>query len=344
MSSSTNQPTPTTSRGFLETMREMQLMKNYGMLFFFCLLVVFNIFYTPNFLSLGTLENTLRQAVPIIIVGLGMTMVISSGGIDISVGAIMAISAAVSARMYTAGVGIIPAVACGILAAAICGLLNGVLVARFKIQPIIVTLVVMFAGRGFAQMILGEFPISLSDTPFDEFGTCKVAGVLIHISIMNFILYFKTSGVPISIVIMAIAVAIMLFVARKTIFARRVEAIGENSEAARLAGINIFSVTVGVYVLCGILCGVAGNIEATEIASVNAAKLGQYLELDAIAAVAIGGTAFSGGRARILGTVFGAVVVQLVTVIVNMNDIPHHYSLVFKALVLIVAIWSQRDK
>jgi len=304
----------------------MKFVKNYGVLFFFLLLIVLNAFFTPNFFDAGTLDKTLRQVFPIMLVALGMTLVISSGGIDISVGAIMAVSAAVSAKLYTAEVGLIPSVCCGVLAAGLCGLLNGVLVSKFRIQPIIVTLVVMFAGRGLAQMILGDFPISLLYTPFEDFGRYRIAGV------------------PIQVVIMLIAIAVMLFIAKKTAFAKRVEAIGDNRTAARLVGINIFSATVGVYVLCSILCAVAGNMEAAEGGSVDASRLGRYIELDAIAAVAIGGTAFSGGRARILGTVFGAVVVQLVAVIVNMNNIQYHYSLIFKAMVLIVAVWAQREK
>ena len=200
----------------------------------------------------------------------------------------------------------------------------GVLVSKFKIQPIIVTLIVMFAGRAVAQMIVGE-GISLMYTPFQELAQ------------------FKKAGVPIQVMVMLLAVGVMLLVVKKTAFAKRVEAIGENPTAARLVGINIFSVTVGVYVLNGILCAVAGMMEAAEGGEAYA-KLGEYIELDAIAAVAIGGTSFSGGRARILGTVFGAIVVQLVPVLVGMDDMKYEYSLIFKAIVLIVAVWAQRGK
>ncbi len=127
-------------------------------------------------------------------------------------------------------------------------------------------------------------------------------------------------------------------------FAKRVEAIGDTPRAARLVGINTVATTVGVYVVCSILCAVAGNMEAARIGAVNVAQLGLFVELDAIAAVAIGGTPFSGGRTRVLGTVAGAIVVGLVTVVVNMNNIPSHYSMVFKALIVVVAMWSQRKK
>jgi len=316
--------TPPAANRFLELLRKMKFVKNYGVLLFLLLLIAVSALLNRNLLAGETLVSTLVQAFPIMLVALGMTMVMSSGGIDISVGAIMAISAAVSAWLYNEQIGLILSLCCGVLAAALCGLLNGVLVSKFKIQPIIVTLIVMFAGRAVAQMIVGE-GISLMYKPFAKLAQYRIVDV------------------PIQVVIMALAVGAMLLVAKKTVFAKHVEAIGENRTAARLVGINIFSVTVGVYVLCSILCAIAGMMEAAEGGGVNA-KLGQYIELDAIAAVAIGGTRFSGGKARILGTVFGAIVVQLVPVIVGMENMAYEYSLIFKALVLIVAVWAQGEK
>ena len=317
---------PPTCADLARAAGSVRFVKNYSMVLFFLALIVGNAIFTPNFISTGTLDNTLRQVFPIMLVAMGMTLVISSGGIDISVGSIMAVSAAVIARCYTGGMSVAPAVGCGVLVAGLCGLLNGVLISKFTIQPIIVTLIVMFAGRGVAQMILGEFPVSLMGTPFETFGRERLWSV------------------PVQVLLMIPLVAIMFFVVKKTVFARRVEAIGDNRRAAGLVGINIFTVTVGVYVLCAVLCAIAGAMEAARGGRVDAGRLGMYIELDAIAAVAIGGTCFTGGRARILGTVFGAVLVQLVTVIVNMNNIQYHYSLILKAIVLIAAVWAQREK
>ncbi len=316
-----------TSSGLLRSTAAMDLFRKYGATMFFVTLIASSAIFTPNFLSTGTLQNTLVQVFPVMLVALGMTLVISSGGIDISVGAIMAISGAVSARLYTEGVGLAPSIGCGLLAAGLCGLFNGVLISRFKIQPIIVTLVVMIAGRGLAMRVQGKLSTSLEYTSFGEFGLYKVA-----------------AKVPVQIVIMAAAIAVMLFVARKTLFAKHVEAIGDNCRAARLVGINTVATTIGVYVVCGILCAIAGNMEAARIGAVNVVQLGLFIELDAIAAVAIGGTPFSGGRPRILGTAVGAVVVGLVTVVVNMNNIPVHYSMLLKALIVVVAMWAQRKK
>ncbi len=288
-------------------------------------LIVVSALITPNFLSTGTLETTLVQVFSVMLVALGMTLVISSGGIDVSVGAIMAISGAVSARLYTSGTGLVTSVGCGIIAAGLCGVFNGVLISKFRIQPIIVTLVVMIAGRGLAMRIQGQLAVSLEYTAFGNLGLYKVM-----------------DKIPIQIVIMLVAIMIMLLIVNKTVFAKHVEAMGDNCRAARLVGINALTTTIGVYGLCGVLCAIAGNMEAARIGTVNVAKLGLFVELDAIAAVAIGGTPFSGGRARIMGTVVGAIVVGLVTVIVGMNNIPSHYSMVFKALIVVVAMWAQK--
>lgn len=304
-----------------------QFVKSYGTLVFFLVLIVVTGFYTPRFFSKRTLFITLVQAFPIVLVALGMTLVVSSGGIDISVGAIMAVSGAVSATLYTSGVGLTLSLCCGVSAAIVCGLFNGVLISIFRIQPIIVTLVVMFAGRGLAQMILDKPVQSLFLTDFHKLGTYKVAG-----------------AIPVQVVMMLVVVAVMLFIAKKTVFAKHVEAMGNNRRASRLAGINTLSITIRVYALCSILCAIAGNMAAARGGAVDASGLGRYIELDAIAAVAIGGTCFSGGKARILGTVLGAVVVQLVTVVVTMKNIQFEYSLILKAMMLIVAVWVQRER
>jgi len=317
-----------TSAGLPKFIVAVELLRKHGATLFFLALLTVIALKTPNFLSIGTAENTLVQVFPVMLVALGMTLVISSGGIDISVGAIMAISAAVSARLYTSDVGLAPSIGCGVVVAGLCGLFNGVLIALFRIQPIIITLVVMIAGRGLAMRIQGELPIiSLDYTPFGELGLYKIA-----------------DRVPVQIAIMLVAVAIMLFVVKKTVFAKHVEAIGDNSRAARLVGINTLTTTSGVYVVCAILCAIAGNMEAAHLGGVDVAKLGLFIELDAITAVAIGGTPFSGGRARILGTVVGAIVVGLVRVVVTMNDIPFHYSMIFMALIVVGAMWTQRKK
>ncbi len=303
-----------------------RILKNYGTLIFFLLLIVISAFFTPNFLSMEVLTSTLTQAFPVMLVALGMTLVMSSGGIDISVGAIMAISAAVSVRLYIAEAGLVTSVGAGILAGGLCGLFNGTLISKFKIQPIIVTLVVMIAGRGLAQTILGEPSVDYSFSSFEAIGLYTIAGIRIQV------------------VILAVVVALMLFVVKKTVFAKHVEAIGDNPKAARLVGINILLTTACVYVVCSILCSIAGIMEAAQAGGMNANRLGKGMELDAIAAVAIGGTSFSGGKARIPGTVMGAIIVPLVTIIANMNGIRVEYAMIFKAVMVIAVLWVRSER
>jgi len=299
---------------------------SYGTLIFFIVLLVVNAFLTPNFLSIGTLQNLLIQVFPIMLVALGMTLIISSGGIDISVGAIMSIAGAVTAKIYSLEFGLVPSITAGLFAACLCGFFNGFMIVRFRIQPIVITLIVMIAGRGLAQIILGELFISFYATPFADLGIYRMAGI------------------PIQVIVMFVAIAVILFVVKTTVFARNVEAVGDNYRAARLAGINIPVAIIGVYIITGLLCGVAGIMEAARTNAMNAASLGLFIELDAIAAVAIGATSFSGGKARIMGTVMGAFIIQLVTIVVNMNNIQFHYSLVIKAVIIIVALYLQKER
>lgn len=301
-------------------------LSKYGALTFFVLLILINTFITPNFLQPGTLRNLLLQVFPIVAVSLGMTFVIASGGIDISVGSIMAIAGAVTARLFLADLGVVTSILIGLGAASLCGFFNGFMVAVFRIQPIIITLILMIGGRGLAQIILGELFVSLYATPFTTLGSLKI-----------------WQGIPIQVIIMLFLVACILFVARKTIFAKNVEAIGDNRRAARLSGISIPFSLISVYTLCGLLCGIAGIMGAARVNAMNAGSLGLLIELDAIAAVAIGGTPFTGGKPNVLGTVIGALIVQLVAVSVNMNNISFHYSLAIKALIIILALYLQRE-
>ena len=314
-------------KGFGWKLDLQRYLYKYGTLSFFVILLLSNAFITPNFVSYGTIRNLLLQVFPIMLVSLGMMMVISSEGIDVSVGVVMSISASVTVKLFSSGFGLPSSIIAGLSAACLCGLFNGIMIARFRIQPIVITLILMIAGRGLAQIILGELSVSFYYTTLADLGSYKLGGLI-----------------PVQIIIMLVVIAAMGFIVKTTVFARHVEAIGDNYRASKLSGVNIPFVIIGVYVLCGALSGFAGIMEAARINSVNAASLGLMVELDAIAAVAIGGTPFSGGKARILGTVFGALIVQLVTIIVNMNNIQFHYSLVIKAIIIVLTLYLQRER
>lgn len=290
------------------------------------LLVLVNVIMTPNFVETGTLRNFLLQVYPTLLVSLGMTLVIATGGIDISVGAVMALAASVTGRVYTAGSGLLGALAAGLGTAVLCGLFNGYLVAKFRIQAIVVTLILMIGGRGLAQIVLGELFLSTYDTSISTLGSFEFFGFL-----------------PIQVVIMILCCAALMFAVNQTTFGRYIEAIGDNRSAARLVGIRIPVYLITVYVLAGLASGIAGIMEGARINAINAGTLGLLVELDAIAAVAIGGTPFAGGKPKVLGTIIGASIVQLITVMVNMNNITFHYSLIVKAAVVVLALYLQRE-
>jgi ribose transport system permease protein len=304
-----------------------ELVQKYGGLGMLVLMLVLNAIFTPHFVDTGTLRNFLLQIHPTLLVALGMTLVIATGGIDISVGAVMALAASVTGRVYKAGAGLTASLLAGLVTACACGLFNGLLVAKFRIQAIIVTLILMIGGRGLAQIVLGELFLSVYGTGISSLGSFSLFGVL-----------------PIQVLIMAVVSLVALFAVNRTIFGRHIEVIGDNRNAARLVGIRIPFYLMLVYLISGLLSGVAGILEGARINAINAGTLGLLVELDAIAAVAIGGTAFQGGKPLIGGTLIGASIVQLITMMVNMNDISFHYSLIVKAAIVIAALYLQRER
>jgi galactofuranose transport system permease protein len=307
--------------------RPVALLQTYGGPAMLLFILAVNAAFTPHFVDTGTLRNFLLQIHPTLLVALGMTLVIATGGIDISVGAVMALSASVTGKVYTAGAGFVPALLAGIATGCICGLFNGFLVAKFRIQAIIVTLILMIGGRGLAQIILGELFLSVYGTAISKLGTFMFFGL-----------------VPIQVVIMALFSGLALFAVERTIFGRYIQTLGDNPNAARLVGIRIPVYLMLVYLISGLLSGIAGILEGARTNAINAGTLGLLIELDAIAAVAIGGTAFKGGKPLIGGTLVGASIVQLITMMVNMNDIPFNYSLIVKAAIVVAALYLQRER
>ncbi len=288
-------------------------------------LIVINVLFTPNFANVNTMWNILIQMTTILLTALGMTLVIASGGIDISVGSIMAISSIVTAKSL--GFGVLQAIILGLLVSALCGLFIGFIIARFKIQPIIVTLPMMIGIRGIAQVINDSQLLNFNEPKLSFIGTYKLPG-----------------NIPIQMLIMIVVVGIVYFISNKMAFGRYVQAMGDNYKASRLTGINTFIITIGIYMISATLAGFAGIIETARLSAADANAIGKLMELDAIAAVAVGGTPMKGGRPNIIGTVFGVLIIQIITVAVNMNNIPFTYSLVLKAIVIILALWARRDK
>jgi ribose/xylose/arabinose/galactoside ABC-type transport system permease subunit len=288
-------------------------------------LVAVNSVFTPNFATAGNFWNVLFQLSVTLLVAVGMTLVISTGGIDLSVGSVMAISAAVAA--VTLDRGLLVAVPLAVASAMAVGLLNGAFVSYFKVQAIVVTLATLLAGRGLAQVInRGGALITIDDPGFLVLGRGHLGPV------------------PVQVIVAAVVVALAVFLLRSTPFGRYVLAAGGNPAAARLAGVPVDRTVVTVYVLSAALAGVAGLVEASRLGASAAARIGQNVELDAIAAVVVGGTLLSGGRATILGTVVGALIMQVIATSFNMLLVPYAWSLAFKAFIILFAVYLQRPR
>lgn len=304
------------------------LMRQYGALIALIILVVINCFTTKNFISVMTLWNLFTQATTVMILGLGMTIVIATGGINISVGSVLALSSMVLAKFILNG-HIVMGVIASLAVAALTGAVTGVIVTKFKVQPMITTLAMMYTLRGIAKLMNGGTRLSYKNAAFSRFAYIKIGGCI-----------------PIQfafIVILSLAIFILM---RKTYFGNYVEAYGDNALATRISGINVVAVVTMCYVLCNVLACVAAIIETSSITCADPVNMGLNKETDAIAAVVVGGTPMSGGKPNIGGMLCGALVLQLITIMINMNNIPYSYSLIIKAAIIVVSLYVQncRDK
>jgi ribose/xylose/arabinose/galactoside ABC-type transport system permease subunit len=290
-------------------------------------MVVFNLLFTQHFWSLQTFNVNLTQVVTIVIVGIGMTLVVATGGIDLSVGASMAIAGSLAPMIFmnVAGpFGIALAFVLPVLAAALCGVFNGFLVTRLSVQPIVATLVLFIAGRGIAQVFTDGSLQAFNNPAFQWIALGRVAGV------------------PAQVFLMLLLVAIFAWIVRKTLFGQYLLVTGGNEQAAYLSGIPTTRVKMIAYTLCAALAGLAGLISISVNSSSDANVIGLGSELDAIAAVAVGGTALTGGKAYIVGTLIGALIIQLLRYTLLAHGIPDAAALVVKAGIIIAAVYVQR--
>ncbi len=308
------------------------LTQTYGALVALVLLLGYNILFTPNFLTPQTLNVNLQQVAPIVIVAVGMTLVIATGGIDLSVGSLMAIAGALAPMIFGSQtaplnnpvVGTTLALIVPVLVAGLFGLFNGVLVTTFRIQPIIATLVLFVGGRGIAQVLTNGAIQSFRNPSF------------------QYIALGRPFGVSFQVLLMLVIVALAVWAMRVTTFGRYVLAIGGNEAAARLAGVPVDRVKRSVYVLSGLLAGLAGLIVIAINSSSDANRVGINMELDAIAAVAVGGTPLTGGRATIGGTLLGALVIQLIQFTLLSNGVSFAVAQIINAALILIAVYLQR--
>jgi ribose/xylose/arabinose/galactoside ABC-type transport system permease subunit len=252
---------------------------------------------------------------------------VATGGIDLSVGASMAISGALAPMLFLniAGpLGIALAFVLPVLAAAACGVFNGLLVTRLSVQPIVATLVLFIAGRGIAQVV--------TDGSLQAFNTPAFQWIALG----------KVAGVPFQVLLMLALVGVFVWVVRKTLFGQYLLITGGNEKAAYLCGVPTAAVKMIAYTLCAALAGLAGLISISVNSSSDANVVGLGVELDAIAAVAVGGTALTGGKAYIGGTLIGALIIQLLRYTLLAHGIPDAAALVVKAGIIVAAVYVQR--
>lgn len=280
----------------------------------------------------GGLVDILHFGAPLLLIALGMTVVIALRGIDLSVGAVVAVSGAVACEIIVAaGDPSSPGTVAGAVAAALAlsvllGLWNGFLAAVLRIQPIVATLILMVAGRGLAQLITDGQITTVTSEPYRRIAAGSLAAV------------------PYTVLLAAVTVLVMWVALRRTALGLFVEAVGGNAEAARLAGIRATGLSVAAYAFCGLCAGLAGIVISANTGSADGNNAGLWIELDAILAVVIGGTLLTGGRFSIAGTVLGAVIVQTLSTTVYTMGVPPESALVFKAVVVFVVCLLQSPR
>ncbi|MGD8401865.1 MAG: ABC transporter permease [Bacillota bacterium] len=306
------------------------------------MILLYNLFFTPHFFQIGlknghltgSLIDILNRAAPVLIIAIGMTLVIATAGIDLSVGAIVAISGSIAALMIRPGYlhgdlsyppppSIVWLVLAPLAASAVAGLWNGFLVSFLKIPAMVGTLILMVAGRGIAQLITKGQIITFHAPQFEFIGT-------------GFLL-----GLPFPVILTAILLSITYLFTRKTAIGLFIEAVGDNPKASRFAGINAMMIQWFVYVFCGICAGIAGFIVAADIRGADGNNAGLNMETGAILAVIIGGTSMNGGRAYLAGTVVGALVMQALKTTILTRGVPPQYVMVVESIVVVLVCLLQ---
>ncbi|WNG41437.1 ABC transporter permease [Archangium violaceum] len=310
------------------------------------LLLLFNLAFNPQFFSItiqeghlyGSLIDILNRAAPLMIIAMGLTLVIATHGIDISVGAVVAISGAVAATMIGGQLDLsggaqdatryplLLVIVVSLAVAMLFGMWNGMLISYFGMQPIIATLILLVTGRGVAQLITEGQIITIYYTPYFFIGNGFLAGL------------------PFSLFIVAAVLALLLLLTRKTALGLFIEAVGLNPVAARFAGVRSRAIIFWAYAFCGLCAGIAGLIVSSNVKSADGNNAGLLFELDAILAVVLGGTALNGGRFTLVGSVLGALIIQTLTTTIYSVGVPPEVTLVVKAVVVFLVSILQSDK
>jgi ribose transport system permease protein len=287
------------------------------------MLVVIVSFLNEHFFTMGNILNILRQTSVIAILAAGMTLVILTAGIDLSVGSILALCGAFAASMIALELPVLIAVTVSLLAGALLGSMAGIIIAKGKVQAFIATLVTMTLLRGVTMVYTDGRPISTGFTDVADSFSWIGTGYAF--------------GIPIPVWLMAIVFTSIWYLLNHTRFGRYIYALGGNESATHLSGINVDRIKIGVYAICGLLAALAGLIITARLSSAQPTA-GMGYELDAIAAVVLGGTSLAGGKGRITGTLIGALIIGVLNNALNLLDVSSYYQMIVKGGVILLAV------
>jgi simple sugar transport system permease protein len=322
----------TTASGLRARWRARQQSRYFWPLLALLLILGANALISPEFFRLevrggrvyGSLIDVLNRGAPVALLALGMSLVIATGGIDLSVGAVIAISGAVCAALLNSGVDAVSVVVFGgLLAGLAAGLVNGALVGMLGIQPIVATQVLMVAGRGIAQLISAGQIVTFQNEAFAFLGVGSVFGL------------------PTPVVIVLVSLLLLQLLLRLTALGLFIEAVGSNPRAAFNAGVNVRAVRLTVYCIAGICAALAGIIVTADIQGADANNAGLWSELDAILAVVLGGAALTGGRFSLPASLIGVLIIQALGTTILISGVPPSYNLLIKSLVIVAVLLLQ---
>ncbi|MET7957554.1 ABC transporter permease [[Kitasatospora] papulosa] len=315
---------PPKSASPLARLRDPSWYQRYGVYVAVAVVLLFNALFTEHFMTADNFRTQLVQVAPIVIVALGMALVIGTEGVDLSVGSTMALAAAFL-PLYL-GYGLVPALIVSLLAGAVVGAVNGALVSLVGLQPIVATLALFVGGRGLALVMADGQLKQIVNPDLLSLGTGSFLGIPLVVWIAG---------------VLAVAVA---FLVQRTTFGRQVVAVGGNRSAAALAGLPVKRVLIGVYVICGVLAALAGILATARLTASDPSSLGTLMELSAITAVVVGGTPLNGGSVRVLGTVAGALLMQLLRATLVKHDLPDSTAQIAQAAIIIAAVYVARER
>lgn len=297
------------------------MLRQYGgiLISLFVLCAIFSVL-SPRFLALNNFMNIMQQVAVIAVAAYGMTYVILLGDIDLSVGSIMAVAGMVAAQAFAMGFGFLPTAVITLASGAIMGGLNGVLSAKLMLPSFIVTVATMGIYRGLVSLPTNGAPAMIDNDAWLAIGTES---------------WF---GIPIIIWVMLILFVINHIILTKTIFGRQVYLTGGNREAAIYSGIRVDRIRIIVFMISGVMAAISGILLSSRLSSAQT-NAGMGYELDAIAAVVLGGTSLAGGVGTIIGTILGALIIGVINNGMNMLSVPYFYQLIVKGIVILVAVW-----